>query len=164
MNRKSSLRFTEWPMPPISGDVFCSILFLRSRHFVGRVPHCLDDVLVSGASTQVAGYTPANFLLAWVRIFFQKRASRQDHSRRAETALKPVFFPKSFLQRMEFAVVGHSLDGANLATIRLYGKEGTGLHRPAIQQHGASTAACGIAANMRSGEPQDVSDEMDQKK
>src|ERR1700730_2554557 len=128
MNRKSSLRLTEWPMPPISGDVFCSILFLRSRHFVGRVLYCLDDVLVSGASTQVAGYSPANFQLARVRILFQKRTARQDHSGCAETALKAMLFLKTFLQWMEFAMIGHPFDGANLATIRLHRKQGAGLH------------------------------------
>src|SRR5712672_2500667 len=120
MNRKSSLRFTEWPMPPISGDVFCSILFLRSRHFVSRVLYRFDDVLVSGASTQVARYSPPYFLLARPWIPFQERASRHDHTRRAEPALKPVLLLKSFLQRMEFTVIGHAFDGPNLATIRLH--------------------------------------------
>jgi hypothetical protein len=38
MNRKSSLRFTEWPMPPISGDVFCSIFF--SDHGILSAAYC----------------------------------------------------------------------------------------------------------------------------
>src|SRR5580704_5278909 len=164
MNRKSSLRFTEWPIPPISGDVFCSILFLRLRHFVSRVLYRLDNVLVSGASTQIARNSPANFLLARVRILFQERASRHDHTRCAEPALKPVLFPKSFLQWMEFAVIGYAFDGANLATIRLHSKCGTGLHRPAVQKYRACTAVCGVAADMRSGQHQDVTDEMDQEK
>src|ERR1700736_5493150 len=133
MNRKSSLRFTEWPMPPISGDVFCSILFLRQRHLVRTVLYRLDDVLVSRAPAHIARNSPPNFLLAWARILFQERASRHDHARRAEAALKPVRLLESFLQRMEFAVVGHAFNGSNLATIRLHGKQGTGLHRPAIQ-------------------------------
>src|SRR5580692_5147234 len=164
MNRKSSLRFTEWPMPPISGDVFCSILFLRLRHFISCVLYRLDNVLVSGASTQITRNAPPNLLLARVRILFQERASRHDHTRRAESALKPVLFLKSFLQWMEFTVIGHAFDGANLAAIRLHGKYGAGLHRPAIQKHRACTAVCGVAANMRSGERQDLTDEMDQEK
>ena len=75
-----------------------------------------------------------------------------------------MLFLKSFLQWMEFAVIGHAFDGANLATIRLHGKYGTGFHRPAIQKDRAGTAVCGVAANMRSGERQDVTDEMDQEK
>jgi hypothetical protein len=151
-------------MPPISGDVFCSILFLRSRHFVSRVLDRFDDVLVSGASTQIARYSPPYFLLARPRIPFQERASRHDHPRRAEPALKPVLFLKSFLQRMEFTIIGHAFDGSNLATIRLHGKYGTGLHGPAIQKHRARTAVGGVAANMRSGERQEVTDEVDQEK
>ena len=128
MNRKSSLRFTEWPMPPISGDVFLQHLFLSSRHFVGGVLYRLDDILVSGASAKIAGNSPANFLFARVRIFLQQRVSRHDHSRRAEPALQPMLFFKAFLQRMEFAIVGHAFDGPDLATIRLDGKHGAGLH------------------------------------
>src|SRR5262249_61705868 len=37
-NRGSSLRFTEWPMPPISGDVFCNILF--SNHAILLAAYC----------------------------------------------------------------------------------------------------------------------------
>jgi hypothetical protein len=143
---------------------FAASIFLRSRHFVSSVLDRLDDVLVASASTQVSRNSPPNFLLAGVRILFQKRARRQDHARRAETALKPVLFLKSFLQRMKFAVIGHAFDGADFATIRLHGKYGTGFHRLTIQQYRAGTAAGGIAANMCSGKRQHITDEMDQKK
>jgi len=99
-----------------------------------------------------------------MRILFQERASRHDHTRRAEPALKPVLFLKSLLQGMKFAVIRYAFDGANFATIRLHSKQGTGLYRPPIQKHCTRTAVCGIAANMRSGECQDVADEMDQEK
>jgi hypothetical protein len=139
-------------------------LFLRLSHFVCRVLYCLNNVLVSGASTQIARNSPPNFLLARVRILFQERASRHDHTRRAEPALKTVLFLESFLQWMEFAAIGYAFDRANLATIRLNSKCGTGLHRPAIQKDRACTAVCGVAANMRSGQREDLTDEMDQEK
>jgi len=75
-----------------------------------------------------------------------------------------MLFLKSFLQWMEFTVIGHAFDRADLVPIRLHSKYGTGLHRPAIQKDGACTAVCGVAANVRSGERQDLPDEMDQEK
>ena len=63
---------------------------------------------------------------------------------------------------MEFTVIGHALNGPNLATVRLYGEDSTGFHGPAIQKDGAGAAFCGVAANMGPSEHQDVSDEMNQ--
>jgi hypothetical protein len=143
---------------------FAASLFLRSRHFVSRVLYRFDDVLVSCASAQITRNAPPNLLLAWVRILFQDRASRHDHTWGAESALQAVLFPKSFLQWMEFPVIGDPFDGANLAAIRLHSKYGTRFHGPAIQQYCACTAVCGVAANMRSGECQDLPNEVDQQK
>jgi hypothetical protein len=143
---------------------FAASYFSRSRHFVRRVLYRFDDVLVSGASTQIARYSPPYFLFARPRIPFEERASRHDHARRAEPALKPVLLLKSFLQGMEFTVIGHPFDGSNLAAIRLHSKYGTGLHGPAIQKDSARTAVGGVAANVRSGKRQEVANEMDQEK
>jgi hypothetical protein len=63
---------------------------------------------------------------------------------------------------MEFAVVGDTFDGAYLATIRLHCKDSTRLHCPAIQKYRAGPTICGVAANVRPGERQDFTDEMDQ--
>src|ERR1700722_1951784 len=97
-----------------------------------------------------------------MRILLQERASRHDHARCAEAALKSVLFFKSFLQWMELAVLGHAFNSANLAAICLHGKKGAGLYRSAVQEHCACTAACGVASDMRSGERKHLTDEMNQ--
>jgi len=143
---------------------FLQHLILQLRHFIRRVLYRLDDVLVSGASAHIARNSPPNFLLARVRIIFQERTGRHDHPWCTEPALQPMLFLESFLYRMEFAVLGHTFDGTNLATVRLHGKDSTGFYRPAIQQDCAGTAICRVATHVRSGQHQDFTDKMDQEK
>src|SRR5260370_5850570 len=99
MNRKSSFRFTEWPMPPISGDVLCSMFFFA--HFVGGVLNRFDNILVAGAAAKGAGNSPANFLLSRMRVLLERGVSRPDHSWCAKPALYPILFSETLLQRMQ---------------------------------------------------------------
>src|SRR6266852_2357573 len=98
MKRLSSLRFMEWPMQLISGEVFwITSLTLRSfRHLPGCVLDGLHDVLVSVAAAQVAGNAPADFVFTGAGVLLQQRTRRQDHAGRAVTALQTVLFLEPF--------------------------------------------------------------------
>src|ERR687892_1095492 len=128
MNRASSLRLTLWPMPVMASSTtaISAPLALRAAgdllgfHLVTRPLHRFDDVHVAGAATDVAGQRPANLVFGGVWIVFQERGRGKHHPGRAEAALQAVLFLEGFLDGMELAVAGQSLDGRYLATVRLH--------------------------------------------
>src|ERR1700739_229081 len=131
MNRRSSLRLIECPIPPISGDVLASILYSSRSlslgcgcaHFLSRILHGFHDVLVASAATEVPRNSPANVFLGRMRFFLKKATSRHDHARRAEPALEAVLFFESLLQRMQRAGVTNALDRSQFAAIGLNRKQ-----------------------------------------
>src|SRR6187200_1876924 len=93
MNRGSSLRLTEWPMPPISGLVRgCAsvVIFVTPRstgrdrlgagglglgrggHLGGRLLDGLDDVHVARTATQVAADPVADLRLGRVGVLAEQ--------------------------------------------------------------------------------------------
>jgi hypothetical protein len=99
-------------------------LFLRLRHFTGRVLDRFDNILVSGTAAEITGNPPPNFLFRGMRIPFEKGLSGQNHSGGAKSALKPMFLLKAFLQRVKLSVISHPFDRANFLFVRLDRKNG----------------------------------------
>ena len=60
---------------------------LSPPHFDGGIQHRLDDFVISGAAAQVARQPVAHFFLGRIGITLQQRLCRDQHSRRADTAL-----------------------------------------------------------------------------
>src|SRR6187397_1451553 len=126
MNRGSSLRLTEWPMPPISGlvrgsasvvifvtprstgrDRLCAGLGLgRGGHLGGRLLDGFDDVHVAGAAAQVAADALADLRVRGVRVLADQPRGLHDHPRRTEAALEAVLVPEGLLERVERGAVG----------------------------------------------------------
>src|SRR4051812_22252389 len=79
--------------------------------------HGLDDVLISGAATEVPGDGFPDLLLAGVLRLEQEWLQRHEKARRAETALQRVVLVKRLLKWMELAVepLRHALDGPDRA-------------------------------------------------
>src|SRR2546425_4646516 len=96
MKRASSLRLTEWPMPPIStATSFTSVgggnclgrgLRLRLAHLPRRVPHGLHDVHVARAAAEVARDGLADLQLGGVGVALEQRDGGHHHAGRAEAA------------------------------------------------------------------------------
>src|SRR5689334_16800172 len=110
MNRGSSLRLTEWPMPPISGlvrGVASVVIVVRSRSAgrdglavdrgcrdhrgrlalaerAGRLLDRLHDVHVAGAAAEVAADPVTDLVLARVGVLAEQPGSLHEHPRRAE--------------------------------------------------------------------------------
>src|SRR5271156_1937276 len=123
MNRRSSLRLMEWPMPPISGDVG-KIIFTSLIHLGGGILYGLHNVLVPGTAAQISGNPPTNLLLTGVRVLAQQGIGRHQHARRAEAALETMLFLESLLQRMELTILHQSFHREHFAAIGLHGKHG----------------------------------------
>src|SRR5262245_18630973 len=105
MSRGSSVRFTLWPTnfaiwPPLqelSGNRF-------GFHLFGGALHRLDNVLVAGASAQIAFQAVTDLVRAGVRIALQDLSRGHDHSGRAIAALQAMVLPEALLNRVQFAV------------------------------------------------------------
>ena len=115
--------------------------------------HCFDDVLVTGATAQIAFKLFTNFLLAGIGVFFAEVDGTQHHARGTETALQAVAFFKSSLHGVHGAIgFSQTLDGGNLGVSRLGQQHIARLHRVAINNDGTSAALGGIAAHVGAGE------------
>src|SRR5258705_5194118 len=124
MKRGSSFLFTEWPMPPISGDVFGVTLRTPLTQFLRGVLICLDDVYVPGAATQVARNGVANFIIGRVGIRAEEGVSGHQHSGRAVAALQTVLLKESVLQGMQLAVLFETFDCSYITPVGLDGESG----------------------------------------
>jgi hypothetical protein len=83
---------------------------------------------------------------------------------RAEAALKPVMFAESFLHRVQLAILGDAFDGRHVRAVAGNGQGGAGLDGLAVDVHHACPALAGVAAHVRTGLAQRVTDELDQKR
>src|SRR5438093_7645037 len=158
MKRGSSRRLM---LEPISFAVAMALPLSR-RHLLGSPLDGLDDVVVAGAAAEVAFQPVADLGLRRPRRALEELGGRHDHARSAEPALQAVLFPEAFLDRMQLAVLGHALDGFHLRALALDGQERTGLHRQAVDVHGAGAALAGVAAHMGAGEPRELPDVVDE--
>src|SRR5690349_16904326 len=84
----------------------------------------VDDVLVAGATAEIAFEAVPDFLFSRVRIPFEQLSRGHDHAGRAEAALQAVLIPERLLDRMQVAVGGQAFDGGELAPIGLNGEHG----------------------------------------
>src|SRR5215510_4645542 len=104
MNRGSSLRLMEWPIPPMSAVVRGAIV-PPSTQPCGGVLDRLDDVHVAGAAAQIARDRVTDVRLGRTGVAPEQRHARHHHARRAVPALQPVLLPEALLNRMQLAVL-----------------------------------------------------------
>jgi hypothetical protein len=109
--------------------------------------------LVTGASAQVAFEVFANLLLAAVVMMCDQIHGGHHHAGRAKAALQPVAVTESGLHGVQASVSGgEPFDGGNVMTIGLNGEHIAGLYCLSIDEHSASPALRGVAADMGAGE------------
>jgi len=75
--------------------------------------------------------------------------------------LQAVAFRERLLNRMELALLCHTLDRHHLRTVHLRHYQGAGFYRPAVDVNGAAAALAGIAADVSAGKTQVVAQEVD---
>ena len=86
----------------------------------------------------------------------------QHHGRRAVAALDAVLFPQRRLHLGERAVGREPFDRGDLRTVRLGREHRASLDRHAVQQDRAGTALAGFAADLRAGQPEVFTEEVDE--
>ena len=75
---------------------------------------------------------------------------------------RAVLLVEGLLHRMEVADRADALDRRHLVAVGLDGEDGAGLHRLAVEEHGAGPARGGVAADHGSGQPELLAQEVDE--
>src|SRR5262249_48338254 len=129
-----------------------------------RVERRGDDILIAGATAQIAGNGDAHLLLGRIRIVAQELDERRQDARRAEAALEAMVFMEGLLQGVQ--LVGRqrdALDGENIMAVRLHREHQAGARRTIVEEDGACPANAVLAAEMGTGEAKLVTDEISQR-
>jgi hypothetical protein len=82
-------------------------------HF-GRAFNGGHNARIRPASADIAVHVFDDLLIGGMRMLAQQRSGREDHARRAVTALKRFFIQKRLLDRTESASALQPFDGRNL--------------------------------------------------
>jgi hypothetical protein len=138
-----------------------------SRGYLSLHPFCrildrVHNVLIARAATEISVKRVANFILRWLRITHEQLMRSENHSRSAETALKPVTFPKGLLNRMELLSLRQTFDRQNISAIRLHRKHRAGLHRGIVKHDRACPADTGFATDVGTRQPYEIANKMNQ--
>src|SRR6266403_5273883 len=74
-------------------------------------PDRVENLLVAGAAAQVSGQAIADLLIGWIGKSLQELARRQDHSWRADSALRAARFRERLLHRVQLSIFGQAFHG-----------------------------------------------------
>src|SRR6478609_6822368 len=138
MNLRSSRRRTLWPIGVLveSNASFMLPMACSSdrRRGLARLAELdrLDDVVIAGASADVAVERLADLFLARLRVVGEQLHRRHHHPRRAEAALQAVALAERRLHRVQLAVLGQALDGRDLAALHLCREDRARLDRAPV--------------------------------
>jgi hypothetical protein len=94
--------------------------FISKFHGGSTLLHGLDNILIAGATAQVALQLLANHLFTGIWMAFAQVNRAHDHSGRAKTALQAMTVFEGGLHGMHGPIcIGQSLNGGDLRTLRL---------------------------------------------
>lgn len=133
------------------------VLIRRSRK---RLTDGVNDLLVTGAPTEVSRDAVTNLFVAEVDPRIDDRLQCHQKTGRAEPALQSMTFIERALQRVELTVLGETFDSPQAVPIGLNCEHHAGAHRFTIEKHCARAAHAVFAADMRAGQSQLVADEV----
>lgn len=136
-----------WDLKP--GTV--SMYRLARPHLLCCILNRLHNIVIPRATAEVSFQRMPDRFFRGLRVVLQQIGRHHDHARRTETALQPVAFVKTFLQRMQFAVVRQAFDSGYFTTIGLNGQHGAAFGRLSVYMYGAGATTAGIAAYMGAG-------------
>ena len=113
-----------------------------------RVHHRVENFAVSGAAAQHAAERVLRFRFIWRRIGAQQSDSRQQHGRRANSALRGAVAMESALKLADnFLVQRQAFGGFDETAIDLTDGGQARADRLAVNEDGAGTAIAGVAAD-----------------
>src|SRR5206468_13045840 len=127
-----------------------------------RVLDGVDDRLIAGAATDVAGELAPDLFPARARGPLEQVVDRHQDPRRAVAALEREVLVKRRLDGVELAIAREPLDGPHLGAVELHREEEARAHRFALEQHRARAAHPVLAAEVRPGQLEVLAEEVGQ--
>src|SRR5829696_1415057 len=121
-----------------------------------------DDIDVPRAAADVALDRLADLPLARARVRVEQILGGHEHPRRAVPALQRMRLAERLLERMELVVLREPLDRVDRRAVGLDSQHHAALDRVAVVEDRARAAVARVAADVRSGQLQIVSDEVDE--
>jgi hypothetical protein len=116
--------------------------------------------VIAGAPAEIALEALAYLLLRRTGVLLEEARRRHDHPGRAVPALEGVMLVKRLLDRMQGSVRREPLDRRDLSVLRLDGEHRAGLHGLAVDEDRAGAAGGGVAADVRAGQPEVLTQEV----
>lgn len=121
---------------------------------LNRLANGSEDLRVAGAPAKISGKRFVQFLVSGFRISGQKMFGRQDHSRRAETALRAALQAEPALERVKRRAIRHSFNGRDFLVLVRDGEHQAGHLRLAINKDSAGATARIVAAALGARQPE----------
>ena len=123
----------------------------------------LDDLIVAGASAEVARHPLLDLVFTRRGVVVEKRLRGEYLARRADTALEAAVFDEALLERLQTLVLGDALDGRDFGPGCLQGHRDAGSDHPPVDQDRARTANAYAARLLRTREPDVVTQHVHQR-
>src|SRR5437764_5203331 len=90
-----------------------------SLHVFSSILHSFDNILITGATADIAFEGCTNLFFTGIGIVLEKIVRGHNHAGRTEATLETVFLPEAFLKGMEAAFGGQALNSGYFAPICL---------------------------------------------
>jgi hypothetical protein len=129
-------------------------------HVAGQL-HRLEDLLVAGASADIAAQTFLDLLEVSLGVAPQGRRRRHHHAGDAIAALAGTGLMEGLLDRRQVAAVGQPFDGLDLRITGLGGREKATLHQYAVDENGTGAAFAGAAPFLAAGQIEVVAEDVE---
>src|SRR3984885_14750520 len=123
----------------------------------------IEDALEPSAAAKISGKPLANFSHRGMRILRQQLSGCNQHSRRADAALRPSAMEKSLLQRVKLTLCSDAFDRLDASAPRLKHRHEATVHKLAIHAHRAGAALAFAAALFRPGQMQIFAQHIEQR-
>lgn len=121
---------------------------------VGSLLDSIDDLHVAGASAEIPCDRLFDIVARRIRINVEQRSRGDQHSGRADSALRAAAFQKSLLKRIEPPISREAFDGENSRAIDLTNRNEAGVDHFAVDYHRARAALAFTAALFCPGQAQ----------
>src|SRR5260370_23045713 len=106
---------------------------------------CADELVVAGATAQVAGQEVAGVVLGRMGVLIQKCLGGDDEAGSAYAALQGRAFEETLLQGVQALRSGDALDGCDVPALDFGGHDQTRVDKAAVEDDVASPAVAVVA-------------------
>ena len=138
---------------------------LGARAARRRKLYRFDDLLIPGATAEIPADRITDRVFARCGIRFKQRMRGDQHAWCAVAALQSVRLAETVLQHAHRSIgIAEPFDGRDLLAIDLRREDKTGTNRFAIEEHAACTANAVLAADVRTGQTQFVTQKIDERR